>query len=87
MDCRCQPRAPDLAIEAISPSDADTDVEEKVSEWLAAGTLAVVVIDSRRSTAKVHRPAGTVETLAAGDTLSIPDVLPGWSLELRRLFG
>src|SRR5438552_14613484 len=35
------PGAPDLAIEVISPSDTVFDVEEKVNDWLNAGTKLV----------------------------------------------
>jgi hypothetical protein len=32
------PGAPDLAIEVISPNDSQVEVEEKVFDWLEAGT-------------------------------------------------
>jgi Uma2 family endonuclease len=81
------PGAPDLAIEVISPSDTFTKVEEKVSEWLAAGTKVVVVLDPERRAGRVYRPAGEILTLELEDTLSVPDLLPGWSLPLAEIFG
>ena len=39
------PGAPDLAVEVISPNDRYSEIEEKVSDWLRAGTQMVVVID------------------------------------------
>ena len=50
------PGAPDLAVEVISPSDRYTEVDEKVAEWLAAGTRMVVVVNPRNRTVRVHRP-------------------------------
>ena len=40
------PGAPDLAIEVVSPSDNYAEVEEKVFDWLDAGTRLVIVFDS-----------------------------------------
>jgi Uma2 family endonuclease len=39
------PGAPDLAIEVVSPGDTYTAVEDKVMEWLGAGTRMVAVIN------------------------------------------
>lgn len=47
--------APDLAIEVMSPNDRYTEVDEKVADWLAAGTLAVVVVDPRSRTVRNPR--------------------------------
>lgn len=77
--------APDLAVEVISPNDRWSEVEEKVREYLAAGTRMVVVIDPRRKTAFV-RTLTSATDLTIDDTLSGGDVVPGWSLPLRDLF-
>ncbi len=74
---------PDLAIEVISPSDTYTEVDEKTQEWLGAGTRAVVVVNPRRNTVRVHRSAGT-ETLA--EVLAVDDVVPGWSMPFSEIF-
>ncbi len=81
------PGAPDLAIEVISPSDTHTNVEEKVAEWLAAGTKVVVVLDPRRKATRICRPGGEVLTLGPADTLSVADLLPGWLVPLSEIFG
>jgi Uma2 family endonuclease len=39
------PGAPDLAVEVVSPDDSFHAVEEKALAWLAAGTIAVLVLD------------------------------------------
>jgi Uma2 family endonuclease len=80
------PGAPDLAIEVISPSDTYSEVDEKVGEWLDAGCLAVVILDPRRKTGTVHRPGGDPVRLAETDVLSLPDLLPGWSLLLGEIW-
>lgn len=74
---------PDLAIEVISPSDTYTEVEEKTQEWLGAGTRAVVVVNPRRNTVKVHRPAGSEDLT---DVLAVDDVVPGWRMPFSEIF-
>lgn len=80
------PGAPDLAIEVVSPSDSYEAVEEKVLDWLAAGTQMVVVLNPAKRTASVHRGA-QAQLLTEHDTLSGGDVVPGWSVPVRDLFG
>lgn len=80
------PGAPDFAIEVISPDDTSHEVQEKVTEWLVAGTQVVVVLDPRRKTATVHRGGDDVVTLSVSDALTVPDILPGWSVALSAIF-
>ena len=80
------PGAPDLAIEVVSPSDRYTEVDEKVADWLDAGTLAVVVVNPRGRTVKVHRPASDVTVLSEADTLDVGDVVPGWRMAVKEIF-
>ena len=78
---------PDLAIEVVSPNDRYTDVNEKVADYLVAGTLAVIVVDPRRRTATVHRSTAAPVELAESDTLEVGDVVPGWQMAVRDIFG
>ena len=80
------PGAPDIAVEVISPSDSYTEVEEKVADWLDAGTLAVIVVDPRRRTAKVHRSPTEVVVLTEEDVLAVEDVVPGWQMSIKDIF-
>jgi Uma2 family endonuclease len=77
--------APELAVEVISPRNTPANVEQKVREYLAAGTQIVIVIYPKKQTAIVHTPTSTTR-LTTDDTLSGGDVVPGWSLPLRELF-
>ena len=77
---------PDVAVEVISQSDRYSEVEEKVAGWLDAGTLAVVVVDPRRRTVKVHRSPADAVALTEADTLAVEDVVPGWRMPIRDIF-
>nr|MBA3793793.1 Uma2 family endonuclease [Rubrobacter sp.] len=48
------PEAPDLAVEVVSPNDLFAEVEEKVADWLAAGTRVILVVNPRARTAVVR---------------------------------
>jgi Uma2 family endonuclease len=80
------PGAPDLAVEVVSPSDTYTKVEEKVLEWLKAGTRMVLVIDPRTRTVTVYRALNDVTILTEKDTFDGGDVVPGWSVKVDTLF-
>jgi Uma2 family endonuclease len=79
--------APDLAIEVISPGDTSREVNEKVADWLAAGSRLVWCIDPRRRFARVHRADGSVTPVAPDGALSGEDVLPGFAVHLRAILG
>jgi len=81
------PGPPDLAVEVVSPTDAYSAVEEKVFGWLDAGCRVVVVLDPRRQAASVYRSRQSISILSAGDALSAEELVPGWSIGLRELFG
>ena len=80
------PGAPDLAVEIVSPSDTLQDVEEKVDEWLAAGTTLVWVINPRRKRVTVYRAPRSVTILEVDDELDGQDVVPGFKCRVADLF-
>ena len=80
------PEPPDLAIEVISPSDRYSDVEEKVFDYLEAGTQMVIVLESRTRTAKVYRSRTDVTVLTEAGMLDGADVVPGWSMPVSEIF-
>ena len=79
--------APDLVVEVVSPTDRRREVDEKVLEWLNAGTRLVWVIHPSSRTATVHRPPDLTESLTEADSLDGGDVVPGFSCLVGDLFG
>jgi len=78
---------PELVIEVRSPSDTWNEVHEKTEEYLANGVLVVVVLDIVSRTASVYRnPVPNQTILTDADTLTVPDVLPGWSVPVASFF-
>jgi len=78
--------APDLAVEVLSPGDAAREVDEKVEDCLAAGVLAVWVVNPKRRTVTIHRAQGDVFTLAEGDELDGGEVVPGFRCKVSEIF-
>lgn len=77
------PGAPDLAVEVVSPSDRYSEVAVKTRQYLRAGTRAVVVVDPGSRVVEVHRTSGSTDVT---DTLTLDDILPGWSMTLDDIF-
>ena len=80
------PNAPDLAVEVVSPGDTVREVDEKVTDWLEAGSLAVWVVNPRRKTVTVYLGAGEIEALGANQTLDGGKTLPGFRCTVSEVF-
>jgi Uma2 family endonuclease len=78
--------APDLAIEVVSPSESAADVNRKVELLLKAGSLAVWVLYPKLREVRVFLPKGVSYRKCVGDTLTMPELLPGWEFPVARLF-
>jgi Uma2 family endonuclease len=77
---------PDLIIEVRSSTDRWSQLFGKVGDYLAVGVSVVVVIDPTTETVSVYRDEGRQQILTTTDTLTIPDVLPGFSVPVARFF-
>ena len=78
--------APDLAVEVVSPSDTARAVQEKVTEWLGAGTRLVWVIYPVTRSATVYRSMDDAEEISEDGHLQGDDVIPGFACDLSELF-
>lgn len=77
---------PDLAVEVISPGDTYSEVNEKVEDWLRAGTRAVWIVDPRRRIVSVYRSMTDVTRLSEDDELDGGDVVPGFRSKVSEIF-
>ena len=79
--------APELVVEVRSPTDRTGDIQIKVGEYLNAGVTVVLVLDPAIDAITVYREADEIpRRLHNGDELTLPDVLPGFSVAVRRFF-
>jgi Uma2 family endonuclease len=78
--------APEIVFEVRSPSDRSKPVQEKLAEYLNAGVLVVCVVEPADQSVDVHYSDRPIVTLTIDQELVFPEILPGFSLPLRRLF-
>lgn len=80
------PIAPDFVIELRSATDRLTDVQEKMQEYIATGVRLGWLIDPLLKQIHVYRPNQTPLILSNPGTVSDELVLPGFVLDLSRIF-
>jgi Uma2 family endonuclease len=78
--------APDLVVEVLSPSDNPLDVQQKVRDFLEAGSALVWIVAPRAKTVTVYRPDGSARLLRDQEVLDGEAVLPGLGIPLTDLF-
>jgi Uma2 family endonuclease len=77
--------APDLMVEVKSPTDSVEELEKKISNFLQQGTQVGILVNPENCTVKVFRETETV-VFQTGDMLTLPDLLPGWSVAVSELW-
>jgi Uma2 family endonuclease len=80
------PVAPDLVVEVRSPTDRIGDIQIKIGEYLNAGVRVVVLVDPNTESVAVFRADELPQRFSNGDELTLPDVLPGFAVPVRRFF-
>ncbi len=71
---------PALIFEVKSKSDSLAKLRQKIQSFLELGTQVGVLVDPRTRTMEVYRSQQEMVILQDGDTLTVPDLLPGWEL-------
>lgn len=78
--------APDLAVEVVSPADDPEDLVLKVQQYLNSGVRAVWVLYPEARLAYVYRRGERPEVRDIHRNLDDPELLPGFSLPLSKVF-
>ncbi|MDX2240074.1 MAG: Uma2 family endonuclease [Leptolyngbyaceae cyanobacterium bins.302] len=77
---------PDLMFEVASANDSNDRLRAKIREFLALGTVVGVLVDPRIQTVEVHQLGQEPILLRNGDVFTVPDLLPGWELEISSIW-
>lgn len=77
---------PELVVEVRSPSDRWPKILQKVGEYLDAGTLVVCVLDPKTVSAHLYRADGAPQILGPDDEFTVPEILPGLNVPVRKFF-
>ncbi|MGV0025888.1 Uma2 family endonuclease [Phormidesmis priestleyi] len=80
------PLAPAFVVELRSSSDSLEKLREKMQEYLNNGVLLGWLLDSKTRQVEVYRSGQRVEVLDSPATLSGEDILPGFVLDLRKIW-
>ncbi|KAB8332642.1 Uma2 family endonuclease [Scytonema tolypothrichoides VB-61278] len=81
------PLCPDFAVELVSESDDIEDTQAKMREYIENGLRLGWLIHPQEKRVEIYRPHVAVEVLNYPKSLSGEDVLPGFVLDLERIFG
>jgi Uma2 family endonuclease len=77
---------PDLTVEVKSKTDRIKPLEEKIELFLQLGSTVGILIDPDKLTVTVYRLNQAPVMLQNGDTLTLPELLPGWELAVSELW-
>mgnify|MGYP000243175977 CR=1 FL=1 len=77
--------APDLPVEIVSPHETSANVDDKIGNYLEAGTKTFWVLWPRRRHALAYHRDGSVQHVMAGQFLEAPEVLPGARVTLDEI--
>lgn len=83
---RFPPICPDFVIELRSETDNLKKLQAKMQEYLGSGIRLGWLIDPKTKKVEIYRPSQEVEVLHP-TTLSGEDVLPGFGLDLKPIWG
>jgi Uma2 family endonuclease len=77
---------PDLMVEVKSKTDRVKPLVEKIELFLELGTVVGILIDPDKRTVSVYRLNQSAVVLKDSDTLTVPELLPGWELAVSELW-
>ena len=80
------PLCPDFVIELVSPSDSLKKTQEKMQEYMENGCRLGWLINRKKRQVEIYRPGQDVEVLQSPLTLSGENVLPGFVLNLQKIW-
>ena len=80
------PLAPDLAIEVLSPSTRQSELDEKLSDYRKAGVALVWVLDPKRRGMTVLELHGPTRWLGEGDDVNGGAVVAGFTARVSEFF-
>jgi len=78
--------APDLAVEILSPSNTEKEMQRKLREYFETGVRLVWYVEPELRTAKVYTSPDRFTVVRTEEVLDGRDVLPGFQLRLKDWF-
>lgn len=80
------PLAPDFIIELRSRTDKLSDLQEKMLEYRDNGVRLGLLINPQDRIVEIYRIDRAIEVIESGNSIDCDDVLPGFSLDLTKIW-
>ncbi|MEH2041142.1 Uma2 family endonuclease [Nostoc sp.] len=80
------PLCPDFVIEILSPNDSLKKTQKKMQEYIENGCRLGWLINRKQQEVEIYRPGQDVEVLKFPQTISGENVLPGFVLNIQRIW-
>ena len=80
------PLAPDFVVELRSSSDSLKKLQKKMAEYIENGVRLGWLIDPKNKKVEIYRQGKEIEILESPETASGEDVLPGFELDLNKIW-
>jgi len=77
---------PDLVVEIKSQSDRLKPLREKIQSFIELGAKVGILIDPDKRTVTLYTPTAEPVVLRDSDTITIPELLPGWEIPVSELW-
>jgi Uma2 family endonuclease len=77
---------PDLMVEVKSATDRLQPLENKILMFLSLGTQVGLLIDPDELSMRVYRSGNEPIVLTSNDTLTIPELFPGWEVSISEIW-
>jgi Uma2 family endonuclease len=81
------PVCPDFVVELRSSSDSMPDLRDKMQEYIDNGARLGWLIDPETRTVEIYEPGEEVEILYNPERVSGDPILPGFLLNMKRVWG
>jgi Uma2 family endonuclease len=78
--------APDLAVEILSESNTEAEMESKLKDYFKSGSKLVWIADPESHTVRIYTSLTKSTLLNEKDTLDGGKVLPGFALPIKKWF-
>ncbi|MDZ8110058.1 MAG: Uma2 family endonuclease [Nostoc sp. DedQUE12a] len=80
------PLCPDFVIEILSPNDSLIKTQRKMREYIENGCRLGWLINRKKQEVEIYRPGQDVEVLKSPQILEGEDTLPGFVLNMQRIW-
>lgn len=78
---------PDLAVEVVSEGNTKGEIRRKLKEYFLAGVKQVWIIYPKKKSAEIYTSPDKRKRINPDQSLTGGDILPGFVLPLKKLFG